>query len=111
MQESDIQVLSSLTRSLVDKTYSLSITLCQCICHAILNAESNVVNTMIALVEPFLDSTVWRCRLQQFQLNLTTLQKSCLHLLIRNLFYCVALKSQNVFEIRKSFLNARNCYS
>ena len=55
MQEGDVQVLSTLTRSLVDQTYALLADFCQGIGYSVLNAESHMVNTLVALVEPLLN--------------------------------------------------------
>src|SRR5574344_975740 len=111
VKESDIQALSAFARCLVNYANTLFITFSQCICHAVLNAECYVVNTMVTFVEPFLDCAVRRCRFQEFQLHLTALQESSLNLLVSHFFDVITLQSQYIFEVSGRFFNTLNSYS
>ena len=71
MQEGDVQTLSTLTGSLVNQADTLLTHFCQCVGHTVLYAESHMVYTLVALVEPFLNGALGRCRLKQLQLHLT----------------------------------------
>ena len=51
MQESNVHLLSTGTRSLVNQTDALLVALCQSIGDTVLNSESHVVNTSAALFE------------------------------------------------------------
>ena len=54
-----VQILSALAWCLVNKADSLTVTLSECVGNTVLNAESNMVNTLITLVKPFLDCALW----------------------------------------------------
>src|SRR5574344_368145 len=105
MKECDIEILGTLAWSLVNQAQSLFITLCQCIGNAILNTESHMVNTMVALVEPLLDCALRRCRLKQFELHLSTFQECGLHLLVGHFLYCITLQSQYILKVRERFFD------
>ena len=111
MQESDVEVLCALAWSLVDKAYALFVTLCQSIGNTVLYTESNVVNTMVALIEPLLYGALRRCWLEKLKLNLATLEESSLHLLVFHYFHCVTLQSQYVLKVWERLLNALDCYA
>ena len=90
VEEGDVELLGTLARSLVDEADALAVALCQSIGHTVLNAESHVVHTLVALVEPLLDGALGRCRLKQFELCLAALQEGCLHLLVFYYFYYIS---------------------
>ena len=50
VQERDVQLLSALTGSLVNQTHTLRLTLSQSFSHAVLNSESDMVNTLVSLI-------------------------------------------------------------
>ena len=58
MEEGDIQTLCTLTGSLVNQTNTLFTNFCQCVSHAVFNAECNVMNPLVTLVEPLLNSAL-----------------------------------------------------
>ena len=58
MQESDVKALGTLARSLVNEADTLLANLSQGIGYAILNTEGNMVNTLVTLVEPLLNSAL-----------------------------------------------------
>jgi len=58
MQEGDVQALGTLTRLLVNEAYALLRHFCQTFGNTVLYAESYMVNTLIALVEPLLDGAL-----------------------------------------------------
>ena len=94
---------------LVYQAYALARHLSQGIGHTVFNAESHMVNTLIALVQPLLDGALGTCRLQQLQLHLATLQESGLYLLVFYYFCCITLQPQHVGEERQGLLNALDC--
>ena len=58
MQEGDVQLLSTLARLLVNQTDTLSTNLSQRIGYTVLDAESYMVNTLVALIKPLLDGAL-----------------------------------------------------
>jgi hypothetical protein len=58
MQESNIQALGTLARLLVNQTNALLADLSQPLGDTILYTEGYVVNALIALIEPLLDSAL-----------------------------------------------------
>ena len=106
MQESNLQTVSALAGSLVDEADTLAVALSESFSHAVLDAESDMMNAATAVVEILLNSAFWACGLQQFQLHFANLQEGGLDLLVFNNFGLVALQTQNVFEIGKNLVNA-----
>jgi hypothetical protein len=58
MQEGNVQTLGTLARLLVNQTHALLRYLGEAFSHTVLYAESYVVYTLIALVEPLLDGAL-----------------------------------------------------
>ena len=109
MQECDVQTLGTLAGLLVDEAHTLFTDFGESTGHTVLNAESYVMHTLVALVKPFLNGALGRCRLEQFQLHLTAAKEGGLHLLVLYYFCCITLQAQHVSEIRQALLNALNC--
>lgn len=55
MKECDVEVFCTLAWSLVDEADFLAFAFSESVSYAILDAESNMVNTLVALVKPLLD--------------------------------------------------------
>ena len=91
MQEGDVQTLGTLAWLLVYEADTLLADLSQCVGHTIFYAECYVVNALVALVQPLLDSALRRCGLQQFQLHLTAAQEGGLYFLVLYNFSCITL--------------------
>ena len=106
MQEGDIQVLGTLARFLVNQTDTLLADFSKCVGNTIFYAEGYMMYTFVTLVKPLLNGTLRRCRLQQFQFYLTTLQEGGLYFLILYRFNGITLQTQHVFEVRQALFNA-----
>jgi len=102
VQESDVELFGTLARSLVNKAHFLPVTFSQCVDDTVLNGESHMMDTVVALVKPLLNCAVGRCRLKQFKLDFAAAQKGCLYLLVSYFFYCITFQTENVLKIRQS---------
>ena len=111
MQEGDVQSLGTLARCLVNETQPLLVALGQCVGYTVLYAEGYVVYALVALVEPLLDSTLGRCRLQKLKLNLAALQESGSYFLVFYYFNVVTLQAQHVLKVRQALFDALNGYA
>ena len=58
MQEGNVQTFSALTRLLVDEAYTLLADLSKSFGYTILHTEGYMVNTLVTLVEPFLNGAL-----------------------------------------------------
>jgi hypothetical protein len=58
MQESNVQALGTLTRLLVNQANALLRYFSETVGYTVLNAESNMMYTLVALVEPLLDGAL-----------------------------------------------------
>ena len=108
MQESNIEAFSTFTRSLVNQANALTIAFGKCFGNTVFNAECNMMNALVAFVEPFLNGALRRCGLKQLKFYLATFQECGLYFLVGHFFNGVALKSKNVFEIRQSLFDTGN---
>ena len=54
MQESNVQALGTFARSLVDEADAFLVAFSQRVGHAVLNAESHMMHTLVAFVKPLL---------------------------------------------------------
>ena len=108
MQESDVQVLSTLARFLVNQTDTLLADFSKCVGNTIFYAECHMMYTFVALVKPFLNGALRRCWLQQFQFYLTALQEGGLYFLVFYNFCLVNLQSEYVLEEGQHFVDALN---
>ena len=59
VKEGNVQTLSALARFLIDEADTLLADLSQSFGNSVLYAESYMVHTLVALVEPLLDGALW----------------------------------------------------
>lgn len=109
MQECDLQLLCSETRSLVYQADAFFFTFSQSIGHTVFDAECHMMYATASFFEEFGDGTVRTCRLQEFDFHFAYFQESGLHLLVGHLFDVVALQTQYVFIIRQCGFDAFHC--
>ena len=82
MEECDVQTISTLTGSFVNKADALLIAHSESLAHTIFNLEGNMMNTTTTIVEELLNGAFGACWLQQLQFHYTHLQEGCLHFLV-----------------------------
>ena len=109
MEEGNHHLLCAWTGSLVDKTYAFAIAFSQCVGHAILNGESNMMNATSAVCHEFGYCALFACGFQEFEFHLAYFQEGSLHLLVGHFFNCVTLQSEYLLEIGKHLINALDC--
>ena len=105
VEEGDVQAFGTLAGLLVDEAHALLADLGECVGNAVLDAEGDVVYTLVALVEPLLNGAFGRCGLEELELHLTALQEGGLHLLVLDDFRCITLQAQHVLEERQTLFN------
>lgn len=109
VQECNHHVFSTWTWSLIDEAQTLCVALSQCVGHSVFYSECYVVNTASAVLKEFGNCTLRACWLKEFEFYFAYLQESGLYFLVSYFFYCVALQSQCVLEIRENFVDALDC--
>ena len=76
MQECDLQLLCSETRSLVYQADAFFFTFSQSIGHTVFDAECHMMYATASFVEEFGDGTVRACRLQEFDFHFAYFQEA-----------------------------------
>ena len=59
VKECDVQTLCSFSRGLVDQSDSFFVTFSQRVGYTVFYTESDMMHTVVAFVEPFLNGTLW----------------------------------------------------
>ena len=106
VQESDVQAVCAVARSLVNEAKSLAVAQGECFANAVFNLEGNMVNALAAIVEELLHGALGASRLQEFQFHFANLEEGCLYFLVFYNLCFVHFQSEHVAEVRQYLVNA-----